>query len=184
MRVAASLVARAAGAARLLAEKGPAGASLGDVLAATGSPRGSTYHHFPGGKREMYAEALDLASDRARRYLEACRGQPPAVVVERFFEMWRELLDRTDLRVGCAVLAVAVAGVDEATIEHAGSVFRSWRSHLASLLADGGMDAASAETLAATTIAAAEGAVAIARAERSMQAFDLVAAALISVAAQ
>ena len=43
-----------AGAVRLLAEHGPPGASFGDVLAATGSARGSTYHHFPGGKKEMY----------------------------------------------------------------------------------------------------------------------------------
>jgi len=41
-----------AGAARLLAEKGMEGTSFAEVLAATGAPRGSTYHHFPGGKTE------------------------------------------------------------------------------------------------------------------------------------
>ena len=37
---------------RLLAENGPPGASLRDVLESAQAPRGSTYHHFPGGKRE------------------------------------------------------------------------------------------------------------------------------------
>jgi hypothetical protein len=54
--------------------------------------RGSTYHHFPDGKREMYAAALDLASGRAFAALEGVRGRPAAEVVEAFFAMWRGLL--------------------------------------------------------------------------------------------
>src|SRR5690349_10278588 len=97
-------------AMRLLAEKGPPGASFGDVLRASGASRGSIYHHFPEGRREMYAAALDLASQRAFEAIDDARGQPAKVVVERFFDMWRTQLTRTDLSVGCAVLAVAVAG--------------------------------------------------------------------------
>lgn len=171
-----------AGAARLLAENGPGGASIGDVLTATGTARGSTYHHFPGGKRELYAEALDLVSTRALEFLEPVRGEPAAVVVERFFEMWRELLQRSRLRAGCAVLAVSVAGQDDDSVEHAGSIFRTWRAHLAVLLGDGGVDQDRAEALAATVIAAAEGAVALARAEQDLDAFELTAEVMVSLA--
>ena len=168
-----------AGAVRLLAEHGPPGASFGDVLEATGASRGSTYHHFPGGKKEMYAAALDLASDRALTTLEEVRGQPARVVVERFVEMWRTLLIETDLRLGCAVLAVAVAGEDEQVVDHAGSIFRAWRERLASLLIDGGCPAAQAPALAALTIAAMEGAVAMARAEGDLAPFELTAGRLL-----
>ena len=137
------------GAVRLLAEHGPPGASFGDVLAATGASRGSTYHHFPGGKKEMYAAALDLASDRALTTIENVRGEPASVVVSGFVEMWRTLLTTTDLRLGCAVLAVAVAGEDEQVVDHAGSIFRAWREQLASLLVEGGWPAAQAPSLAA-----------------------------------
>ena len=167
------------GAARLLAEHGPPGASFGDVLAATGASRGSTYHHFPGGRKEMYAAALDLASDRALTAVEQVRGQPARVVVERFVEMWRTLLTATDLRVGCAVLAVAVAGEDEQVVDQAGEIFRTWREHLASLLVEGGCPAAQTPGLAALTIAAMEGAVAMARAESDITAFDLAAQRLL-----
>jgi TetR/AcrR family transcriptional repressor of lmrAB and yxaGH operons len=163
------------GAVRLLAEKGPPGASFGDVLEATGSPRGSTYHHFPGGKRELYVEALDLASGRARDYLEEVRGQSAEAVVKRFFTMWRELLARTDFRAGCAVLALTVAGNDEAVVEHAGRIFSTWREHLASLLREGGLPPERARVVAALAISAAEGAVAVARAEKNLETFDLVA---------
>jgi TetR/AcrR family transcriptional repressor of lmrAB and yxaGH operons len=171
-----------AGAVRLLAEGGPSGASFGDVLELTGASRGSTYHHFPGGKRELYLAALDLASDRALEALEPVRGEPADVVVERFFAMWRSLLTGTELRAGCAVLAVAVAGEQPDAVEHAGEIFSRWRVHLAQLLVDGGLAEEKATALAALTIAAAEGAVALARAEQDLEPFELVARQVVAAA--
>src|SRR5580698_10869860 len=79
------------GAVRLLATKGVEGTSFAEVLDATGSPRGSVYHHFPGGKPELLHAALDLASQRGLAAMEATRGQPAAVVIERFLSLWRML---------------------------------------------------------------------------------------------
>ena len=62
------------GAARLLATKGVEGTSFAGVLAATDSPRGSVYHHFPGGKPELLHAALGLASERGLAAMEATRG--------------------------------------------------------------------------------------------------------------
>src|SRR5690242_20447853 len=55
-------------AVELFRERGYAATSFGDVLARSGAPRGSIYHHFPGGKEELAAEALSrytAASTRA-----------------------------------------------------------------------------------------------------------------------
>ena len=98
-----------AGAVRLLATKGVEGTSFAEVLEATDSPRGSVYHHFPGGKPELLHAALDLASERGLEAMEATRGQPAAVVVERFLALWRALLEYSQLTAGCAVVAVTVA---------------------------------------------------------------------------
>ena len=155
----------------LLAENGPPGASFGDVLGSVGASRGSTYHYFPGGKRELYREALEPA-----------RGKHADVVVKQFFAMWRGLLTGTDLRAGCAVLAVAVAGEEPETVQRTGEIFRAWRAHLESLFVDGGLPRARARALAALTICGAEGAVAVARAEQSLESFDLVARQVIGAA--
>jgi len=48
-------------AAILLAQKGLQGASFSEVLEASGAPRGSLYHHFPGGKDELVLAAVALA---------------------------------------------------------------------------------------------------------------------------
>ena len=45
------------GAIQLLATRGVHGASLLKVLEHTGAPRGSVYHHFPGGKEELILAA-------------------------------------------------------------------------------------------------------------------------------
>jgi TetR/AcrR family transcriptional regulator, lmrAB and yxaGH operons repressor len=169
------------GAARILATRGVEGTSFAEVLEATDSPRGSVYHHFPGGKPELIHAAMDLASERALTAMGDSRGQTAAVVVERFLSIWRALLERSQLTAGCAVIAVTVAASDGDLLDHAGAIFRTWTDHLTDLLEAGGTDGASARLFAATTIAAAEGAVALCRAERSMQPFDDVESVLLSV---
>ena len=58
------------GAIQLLATKGVHGASLLKVLEHTGAPRGSVYHHFPGGKEDLILAALDLTGQRHDRFVE------------------------------------------------------------------------------------------------------------------
>jgi TetR/AcrR family transcriptional regulator, lmrAB and yxaGH operons repressor len=171
------------GAAGLLATKGLEGTSFAEVLAATGAPRGSVYHHFPGGKSELVHAALDLVSGRALAVMEARRGSAATEVVAQFLDLWRQLLDRSELTAGCAVLAVTVAGPDVSLLDHAGAVFRDWTGHLGGLLAAGGVAEAKAQQLAVLIIAATEGAVALCRAERSRDPFDVVAHELTEIVA-
>ena len=53
------------GAVRLLARHGLQATSFTEVLELTGAPRGSIYHHFPGGKDELISAAVDRAGARA-----------------------------------------------------------------------------------------------------------------------
>jgi len=169
------------GAVRLLATRGVEGTSFAEVLEATDSPRGSVYHHFPGGKPELLHAALDLASERALGAMESTRGQGAANVIERFLALWRYLLDYSHVTAGCAVMAVTVAADDDELLNHAGTIFRTWTDLLTELCAAGGMDADSARRLSITVIAATEGAVALCRAERSMEPFEAVETVLLSL---
>src|SRR5258708_6630643 len=55
-----------AAAARLFRQQGYHGTALHDILEAGGSPRGSLYFHFPGGKEEIGQTALTLAGEAVR----------------------------------------------------------------------------------------------------------------------
>jgi AcrR family transcriptional regulator len=159
----------------LLARKGLQGTSFSEVLAASGAPRGSLYHHFPGGKNELVLAAVGLAGDRAIAALDGLQGRPATEVAVAFVALWRQVLALSDFGAGCAVVAVTVAADTPLLLDRAANVFRTWRSRLAELLAAGGVSGADAPALAATLIAACEGAVILARAEKSFEPFDLVA---------
>ena len=167
-------------AVTLLATRGLQGTSFSDVLERSGAPRGSIYHHFPEGKDELVDAAIALAGERALRVLDAVSGSPPKDVTRFFLDVWREVLVRSDLRAGCAVLAVTVGTDSPDLLEHAAAIFRAWRGRLAESYERGGMDVDAAVRLATTVVAASEGAVVVSRAERSLEPFELVAEQLLA----
>ncbi len=168
------------GAVVLLAKHGLQATSFSDVLAVTGAPRGSVYHHFPEGKEQLVASAVDLAGGHAIALLDELEGGSADETARRFLSMWRSILERSSFGAGCAVLAVTVATDSPALLDHAAIVFRDWRRRLAALLESGGLGRADADGYAALLVAASEGAVVLARAEQSMEPFDLVTEQLLT----
>jgi TetR/AcrR family transcriptional repressor of lmrAB and yxaGH operons len=168
-----------ASAVDLLARRGLQATSFAEVLERSGAPRGSVYHHFPDGKDELVGSALDLAGARAIDWLDQKAGAPAEEVAAWFLHIWREVLVRSNFEAGCAVLAVTVAADSPELRRHAADVFRTWRRRLTELLEGGGLGQPDAARMAATLIASSEGAVALSRAEQSLEPFDLVAEQLL-----
>lgn len=84
----------------------------------------------------------------------------------------------TDFQAGCPVLAVSVegppSGSDPASLRVAAQAFASWESLLCQSLVSYGVDPREAGQLSTLVFAAAEGAVAMCRAEGSPRALDNV----------
>jgi AcrR family transcriptional regulator len=80
------------GAISLLAEKGVQGTSFSVVTETTKTPRGSIYHHFPGGKNELIEEAVASLGSVVTFLIDAVDASSPSQVVEQFLENWRALL--------------------------------------------------------------------------------------------
>jgi TetR/AcrR family transcriptional repressor of lmrAB and yxaGH operons len=169
-----------ASAVDLLARRGLQSTSFSEVLERSGAPRGSVYHHFPGGKNQMIDSALDAAGSRAIELIERKAGAPADEVAAWFLHIWREVLIRGKFEAGCAVLAVAVAADSPELLDHTARVFRTWRKRLAELLEEGGLSSMDASRFAAVLVASTEGAVVLARAEQSIEPFDLVAEQLLA----
>lgn len=168
-----------ASAVDLLARHGLQATSFSEVLDHSGAPRGSIYHHFPEGKEQMIGSALDLAGGRAIELLDRKAGAPAEEVATWFVHIWREVLIRGKFEAGCAVLAVAVAAESPELLDQTARVFRTWRQRLAELLEQGGLQPGDAQRFAATLVASSEGAVVLARAEQSLEPFELVAEQLL-----
>ncbi len=169
------------GTMSLLARHGLHGTSFSAILAETGAPRGSLYHHFPTGKDELVAAAVDEAGKVLRDALAVASGQPAKAVVERFLAIWRTVLTRGECDAGCAVLAVTIEGAPPELRARAANIFLSWCALLSDLLTRGGLPRKQAETFAVTLIAAVEGAVALSRAAGHAKPFETVAAQLLGL---
>jgi AcrR family transcriptional regulator len=154
----------------LIRERGLTGTSFRDVVEHSGAPRGSIYHHFPGGKAELAEEAVALAGKVGRRLVaQPGEASDPVEALRSFIRMWRHTLESTDFRAGCPVVAVATEAGDEAPQlgEAAAAAFESWQRELAAALRNAGAQAPRGRRLAALTVAAVEGAVVLCRASRS-----------------
>ncbi len=167
------------GTAGLLARRGLQATSLTEILAASGAARGSMYHSFPDGKEQVVSEALGLAGQRTMAWLERWEGDSAELVTQRFLHAWRLLLSRSECGTGCAVVAVTVASDSKRLLDDAAEVFRSWRDRLGQLLEQGGLPAGTAPGFATLLLAATEGAVVLARAERNLEPFEQTAEQLL-----
>lgn len=168
------------GAAELLARAGLAEASFRNVVERTGTPRGSIYHHFPGGKDELVGEAMRWTGGRLLGALRRTPVAGPDDVVVAFAGLFRRLLVDSGVQAGCAVAAVvssAPPGTDSSVA--AAQVFSSWRRELEALFATAGVDAGRCPRLAATTVATVEGALVLARADGDVATFDLAVEELV-----
>ncbi len=156
------------GAARMVGTRGVGAMSLRELAKESGVPIGSTYHHFPGGKEQLVEEAVRYIGEGINRRIEASRHGGAASALDEFIEAWRRVLEESEFRTGCAVLAVATED-DPELRQTATDVFSMWQDRLVAVLVDAGTSADHAPRLARTVIAALEGGVALCRAERSMR---------------
>ncbi|MFV8171809.1 TetR/AcrR family transcriptional regulator [Mycolicibacterium peregrinum] len=158
-------------AVEVLRERGAAGVTIDEVLARSGAPRGSVYHHFPGGRRQILMEALQFAADTIGDVVGAETSDNAWDLVHRFVEFWERVLTGSDFTAGCPVVAVAIADPDEEPelTAAAGAVFDRWRTVLTADFAADGFDASDASSLAVMCIAALEGAVVLCRSSRSVE---------------
>jgi TetR/AcrR family transcriptional regulator, lmrAB and yxaGH operons repressor len=168
-----------AGAVQLLAQRGLQATSFSSVLAATGAPRGSIYHHFPGGKEELVTAAIAATEQHALTLVDRDSGASAVGIAESFLAAWRALLTHTDFDAGCALVAVTVAAETDALRQRTATAFRAWQAKVAHALHAGGLSAEDARSAAILLLAASEGAVVICRAEQDIRPFDLVALQLL-----
>jgi AcrR family transcriptional regulator len=148
------------GAGRLLAEKGYAGMELRDVAERGSAPRGSIYHHFPGGKAQLAAEAAELDGVRVRQAIErslAERGLKETLTT--FGEMFRRRAADHPERIGCPVAAAALARPDDPALAAAATAaFQSWEGAIAAALEAEGIKPKPAATFAGLIVSTIEGA--------------------------
>ena len=158
-------------AALLFRENGYSGTGFRDVIAHSGAPRGSIYHHFPDGKEQLAADTVEWAGAVIeRRLARATQQGDPIAALGVFVDAWREVLEDSNFRAGCPIVAVAAeADAGSAATAAAADAFARWQDLIARTMLDAGIGRTDARRLATLVIAAIEGAILLCRARRDIR---------------
>lgn len=164
-------------AAVLMRERGVHGVGLREIVAHAGGPRGSLQRYFPGGKTQLVTEALDIfgADLAAREAPKLLAARTLAGAVDAVIAPWRQILLDSDFTLGCPIAATVVdASGNDQLREKARTLLAQWHDSVRDALIRLGSPKSTADDHASVLLAALEGAVIMARAQRSVQPLDAV----------
>jgi AcrR family transcriptional regulator len=163
-------------AALLFRERGIEGTAFADVLERSGAPRGSVYHHFPGGKQQLAEEATRWAGDFMTAAIAvAIEHEDPLEVIGTFTNIWIEIVRQSDYEAGCPIVAATLEGNRApAARTAAATAFGNWEDLITGAIHQRDIPADRARSLATLIIASIEGAVVLARAQRSTDPLERV----------
>lgn len=153
-------------------EHGYAGASLSQITQRTGLGKGSLYHFFPKGKREMAEAVLDDVASwfETNIYAVLRSGQDPEHGIEHMFEGVNRYF-----RSGKRICLVGAFALDDTRDEFAAKVnayFTEWIRSLASALERQGAAPDDARDTAEDVVAGVQGALVLARSRDDPEIFS------------
>ncbi|MBM3490214.1 MAG: TetR/AcrR family transcriptional regulator [Alphaproteobacteria bacterium] len=163
---------------RLLRSQGLRATGINEIIRQSGAPRGSIYHHFPGGKEQLVIEALRAAGALIGAKIGAAMaGQASAAAALRAFaRVHAEEMMQSDYLLGCPVgNAAADASASSPAVRQAcAEIFSAWEQLIAEGFQRAGLDRLPAAALAEFVVASVEGALILCRVRRSMQPLERV----------
>jgi TetR/AcrR family transcriptional repressor of lmrAB and yxaGH operons len=166
-------------AMRLLQRDGYAATSWRGVVEEAGTPWGSAHHHFPGGKEQLAAAAVQLGSDLVVAALEDSldRSETVGDAVRLWFAVSAKNLKQSRYRGGCPVATVALETAPGSTALTAvcAASLRHWQAILAARLRAEGVTVGRARELATLVVANLEGSLLVARVAQSTEPIALAA---------
>jgi AcrR family transcriptional regulator len=159
--------------AELFRKQGYSATGVKQIVTAAQAPFGSLYHHFPGGKEELGAEAIRTSGALYELLIPAVFDPAPDLVtgVRDFFAGAAAHLEATDYADACpiATIALETSSSSEPLRQACAEVFERWIVAGAARHEDGGLTAEQARELTIALLAALEGAFVLARALRSTE---------------
>ena len=160
-------------AAILFQEQGYAATGVAAVIEASGTPKGSFYFNFPGGKEELGVRALGLAGARLARGIELLSeaASTPGEFVSSLNAALALGLETSDFTRGCPIATVALetAGSSQALRDAAAEQFRSWEDGIARGISAGAAPGAGDRRRAAAILMLIEGALIMCRVGRTTE---------------
>jgi len=164
---------------QLLRNHGYYGTGLDEILKGSGAPKGSLYHYFPGGKRQLAGAAVRCMAGRmAERMADDLSSMAdPTEGLRLFLEGRAKDLEASGFKSGCPIATVTL----ETASEHSdlcgvcSQSFDGLKQILHEHLSRAGLGPERADSLATLFLASWEGALILSRAHRNTGPLHVVA---------
>jgi TetR/AcrR family transcriptional repressor of lmrAB and yxaGH operons len=160
----------------LLELQGYHATGLNQIIKESGSPKGSLYHYFPGGKDELTAEALKRTGQIVleRIQMTLAEVENPADAISGFLMKLAYFVPASGYRAGGPITTVALetAANNQVLSIVCREIYGAWQAAFAGKLVKGGFTPERARSLSILIIAAVEGAIILSRTNRSPQALE------------
>jgi TetR/AcrR family transcriptional regulator, lmrAB and yxaGH operons repressor len=163
----------------LLELQGYHGTGLNQILQTSHAPKGSLYHHFPGGKDELTVTALQEAGGVVLSSINgALEGDEPGwKVIPDFIGRIAAGVVESGFRAGGPVTAVALetASTNPVIRDVCSRVYLTWREAFARRLERDGFSPPESNRLAQMIVAGIEGGIVLSRCDRDPEPLRAVA---------
>ncbi len=154
-------------ATKLIEAQGYAATGLKQVLAESGTPRGSFYFHFPGGKEDLAVAVVQAHTVAFGQVLSAVLDNAPSTLAAAVFciEALATQMRETGCATGCPVTTIALEMANRSetlrTATHA--AFEDWAGRIVGRLIIEGHPLTQAQTKARVLLCTLEGALILCR---------------------
>jgi TetR/AcrR family transcriptional regulator, lmrAB and yxaGH operons repressor len=166
---------------RLVRRRGISASGMQDIVKEADAPRGSIYFHFPGGKAQMLAEAVELATAQGEQAILRCAEQSASIsgFIDALGRVFGYEAHRAGWATGCPLAATAAEGdVQPVAVRHVVAAgFNRWEAAIAVGLTRF-TQPDEARRAATLVLAAFEGALLTSRAARDAAPFENITAIL------
>jgi TetR/AcrR family transcriptional repressor of lmrAB and yxaGH operons len=158
---------------------------LDEVLKRSGTPKGSLYHYFPGGKDQLAIETLGHFAAQLEQRMSALlsASSDPLKALRKFLLFTVKSLAESDFRDGCPIAAVTldVASDRESIREACEAGFQTWLRVFVQHLRHAGLTETRAKSIATLFLASLEGGMILSRAQKSAAPLNAIANELVLV---
>ncbi|MEK9970973.1 MAG: TetR/AcrR family transcriptional regulator [Ferrovibrio sp.] len=159
--------------AKLMSRRGYAATGLNEIVEKSGAPKGSLYHFFPKGKEQLAAAAVDWAAECFEQTLAQAIAQTgsASAAVQALAEQFAIWMEESDFRDGSplTIVAVETGAFSEPLRQACLRGYQTAADALADRLRRDGKPAKESSDLALWAVASLEGAIVLARTQRSAE---------------
>lgn len=156
---------------RLLQTRGFFATGVTDILITSGIPRGSLYHHFPDGKEQVAAGAIEQSGHSIVHALREMIKTTGSLIdgIQRFCDYYIKELETSGYARGCplATVALETSATENLVQQQTATAFEAIIAVVSDQLRDEGFH--DPHELAVVIVATVEGALVLAKATRSTE---------------